>query len=356
MTPRSRSLTSVAPALLALLLSATLLACDDASAPKSSQDAAREERAALSQGNAAPSMARDASGGGVAGKVAGAPAMAPDMAPDMATDMATDLAPPPPAAMPAPLAVQPSAGAGAGAGETTTVAAPAMLIRTGQASVEVDSLEPAIAAVRALATRMGGYVANTALSAGREQVRSATLQLKVPSARFDALVGGLAPVGRVETVNVSAEDVGEEYVDVAARVANARRLEARLVTLLERSTSRLSDVLAVERELARVREEIERAEGRLRFLRTRVALSTLDVTVHERAPILAGSTADNPLLEALRQAWRNFVGFLAFAIASLGVLIPLALVAALAWRLWRRMRPDTARAAAKPAATDRAAP
>ncbi|MGZ8377942.1 MAG: DUF4349 domain-containing protein [Gemmatirosa sp.] len=350
MTPRSRSLTSVAPALLALLLSATLLACDDASAPKSSQDAAREERAALSQGNAAPSMARDASGGGVAGKVAGAPAMAPDMA----TDMATDMAPPPPAAMPAPLAVQPSAGAGAG--ETTTVAAPAMLIRTGQALVEVDSLEPAIAAVRALATRMGGYVANTALSAGREQVRSATLQLKVPSARFDALVGGLAPVGRVETVNVSAEDVGEEYVDVAARVANARRLEARLVTLLERSTSRLSDVLAVERELARVREEIERAEGRLRFLRTRVALSTLDVTVHERAPILAGSTADNPLLEALRQAWRNFVGFLAFAIASLGVLIPLALVAALAWRLWRRMRPDTARAAAKPAATDRAAP
>ncbi|MGZ8413243.1 MAG: hypothetical protein ACXW05_10970, partial [Gemmatirosa sp.] len=117
MTPRSRSLTSVAPALLALLLSATLLACGDASAPKSSQDAAREERAALSQGNPAPSMARDASGGGgVAGKVAGAPALAPEMA--------TDLAPPPPAAMPAPQAAQPPAGAG----DTTTVAAPAMLI------------------------------------------------------------------------------------------------------------------------------------------------------------------------------------------------------------------------------------
>src|SRR3712207_6970687 len=47
------------------------------------------------------------------------------------------------------------------------------------------------------------------------------------------------------------------------------------------------------------------AEGRLRYLRTRVALSTLDVTVHEPSPIIAGSPSANPLLEALRQAWRR---------------------------------------------------
>jgi hypothetical protein len=348
MSPRLRSVIPAAPALLALLLSTTLLACGDSREPRgtSATTAPRGESAELSQSVAAPAMARDAGGSGIAGKVAGAPPTAPD-------------APPPPP-MPAPATAQ-SAGP-AGAGETPAGAAPAMLIRTGQASVEVDSLEPAIAAVRALATRMGGYVANTSLSAGREQVRSATLQLKVPAARFDALVGGLAPLGRVETVNVSAEDVGEEYVDVAARVANARRLEARLVTLLERSASRLSDVLAVERELARVREEIERAEGRLRYLRTRVALSTLDVTVHEPAPILAGSQAANPLVEALRQAWRNFVGFLAFAIASLGVLIPLAILAAIVWRVRSRMRASrlqraaTERPATERASTERAVP
>jgi hypothetical protein len=353
MTPRSRSARSAAR--FALLLSIAPLGCGDGSAPRAA--ATREESVMMAQDVAEPSMARDRSGsggGGVAGNLAGAPPVAPEAAPAMA---------PPPPPMPAPTAAQPPAsGDGAATTDTSAVAAPAMLIRTGQASVEVDSLEPAIAAVRALATRMGGYVANTALSAGREQVRSATLQLKVPSARFDALVGGLAPVGRVETVNVSAEDVGEEYVDVAARVANARRLEARLVTLLERSAARLSDVLAVERELARVREEIERAEGRLRFLRTRVALSTLDVTVHERAPILAGSPAANPLVEALRQAWRNFVGFLAFAIASLGVLLPLALIAAVAWRVWRRVRaaraarPIVERSAAERPAGERATP
>jgi hypothetical protein len=211
-----------------------------------------------------------------------------------------------------------------------------MLIRTGRASVEVDSLEPATAALRALAQRLGGYVAGTSLATGRHQVRSATLELKVPSERFEQAVGGLTPLGRVETVDVSAQDVGEEYVDVAARVANGRRLETRLVALLERSAARLSDVLAVERELARVREEIERAEGRLRYLRTRVTLSTLVVTVHEREPLVGSTPSENVLLEALRQAWRNFVGLLAGTIAALGVLLPVGVVGVLAWRLWRR--------------------
>ncbi|GLC25425.1 DUF4349 domain-containing protein [Roseisolibacter agri] len=317
---------------LAFLLCGAALACGDKSTSRGTRGEAAQLQSTVR--DAAPTAAPSApppppaevplvgEAGGVAGRVAGDVA---NVAPERRAAR--------PEAMPAPA---PAGAPGAQiASSDTASAAPAMLIRTGQASIEVDSLEPAIAAVRALAQRMGGYVANTSLAAGREQVRAATLQLKVPSARFDALVGGLAPLGRVEMVNVSAEDVGEEYVDVAARVANARRLEARLLTLLERSAARLSDVLSVERELARVREEIERAEGRMRFLRTRVALSTLDVTVHERAPILPGAPSRNPLLEALRQAWRNFVAVLAFGIASLGVLIPLGVVALVVWRFVR---------------------
>ena len=150
---------------------------------------------------------------------------------------------------------------------------PQMLIRTGDASIEVDSLEAAVAAVRQLASRAGGWVANTSYSGGRHQMREATLQLRIPANRFDEAQRGLDSIGTVEWMNVSAQDVGEEYVDLGARVANSRRLEARLVELLARRTGKLEDVLAVERELARVREEIERTEGRLRYLRTRVATS-----------------------------------------------------------------------------------
>jgi hypothetical protein len=235
-----------------------------------------------------------------------------------------------------------AAQAGLVARNPTVIADPAapsdMVIRTGNASVEVDSLEPAMDALRRLAQRVGGFVGNSTIQSGREQLRQATLEIKVPAARFDELTGGLAPLGRVEFVNVSAEDVGEEFVDLTARVANSRRLEERLIDLLGSRTGRLQDVLAVERELARVREEIERQEGRLRYLKSRVALSTLSVTVHEPPPIVADHPGWNPLWVAMRQAWRNFVALLAGVIASLGFVVPVAAAAGVGIFLVRRIK------------------
>ncbi|MEP6574180.1 MAG: DUF4349 domain-containing protein [Gemmatimonadota bacterium] len=216
---------------------------------------------------------------------------------------------------------------------------PTMIIRNGQASVEIDSLDAGVAAVRALAARLGGYIANTNVSAGHDQLHAALLEVKIPAARFDEAVSGLRPIGRVESVNVTAEDVGEEYTDVQARVSNAHRLEERLIELLATRTGKLQEVLSVERELARVREEIERYEGRLRFLRTRAAISTLAITVHEPPPLLQrpGST---PIADAFHRAWDNFVNLNVALIASLGTLLPLAVLGLGGWMIvrkaWRR--------------------
>jgi len=215
---------------------------------------------------------------------------------------------------------------------------PSMVIRNGQASVEVEKLDPAIVKLRQLATQLGGYVANSSMMGGRDQIPSATLELKIPAQRFDQAISGLGTLGKVESVNATAEDIGEEFVDITARVTNARRLEERLIELLANRTGRLQDVLSVERELARVREEIERYEGRLRYLKTRVAVSTLSVTIHEPLPILGQSPGQNPIAEAIRRAWRNFVGFIAAGIASLGVLIPLGVLAFAGWIVYKRVR------------------
>jgi hypothetical protein len=211
-----------------------------------------------------------------------------------------------------------------------------MIIRNGTASIEVDSLEAGLTALRRLTAQVGGFVANTSLQSGREQLRQATLEIKVPAQRFDDLTTGLQPLGRVEFVNVTAEDVGEEFVDITARVTNGRRLEDRLVELLATRTGRLQDVLAVERELARVREEIERHEGRLRYLRTRAAMSTLAVTLHEAKPIVGDHPGYSVIGEAFRQAWRNFVQLVAGLIAAMGILLPVAVLGGAAIFLVRR--------------------
>jgi hypothetical protein len=168
-------------------------------------------------------------------------------------------------------------------------------------------------------------------------VAAATLEIRMPADRFEDAVDGLRPIGKVESVNVSAQDVGEEYVDVEARMANDHRLEARLIELVAQRTGKLSDVLAVEQELARVREEIERYEGRLRYLQSRAAVSTLTLSIHLPIPVV-DEGSPGVMGEAVRDAWRNFIAVVAFLIQALGVIIPLGVLATAGWLVLRRFR------------------
>jgi hypothetical protein len=239
-----------------------------------------------------------------------------------------------PDAPPAPAAMDPSAGVPVAAVDP----AGAMLVRHGVASVEVKALDDAVSRIRQAAAQYGGFVANTAIRSGKDEQRSATLELRVPSAQFDAMVGALGQLGKVESVSVNAEDVAEEYVDLGARLANARRVEARLVELLATRTGKLSDVLTVEQELARVRQEAERYDARIRWLERRVSLSSLDVSIHEKLPLLDTPRGHGPIAEAFAEAWMRFVAVIAWCIASLGVLVPLGALALAGLAIARRMR------------------
>ena len=304
-------------ALRALLLLVTLAACERATPAKSSLSA---DRISFPGGTADTAMATElvplARPGRMVGGTAGAAAAAPSPAPE------NEQAPSNPAVT------------------SEEVTPGSMLVRVGQASLQVDSLETGIARVRDLARRTGAVVANTTMEGGRDQTRAASLQLRIPSARFDEAVNALTPIGKLESVNVSAEDVGEEYVDIQARVANARQLEQRLLELLARRTGKLSDVLSVERELARVREEIERYEGRMRYLRSRASVSTLTVALHEPYPVVADRPGARPIRDAFVQAWRNLVGFTAGFIELLGVLVPLGVVVGVIVLVVRRVVPS----------------
>jgi hypothetical protein len=212
-----------------------------------------------------------------------------------------------------------------------------MIVRHGEASIQVEKLEGAVARIRQTAGQFGGFVGNTSLLAGKEEQKTATLELRIPSTQFDAVVGALNQLGKVETVTVSAEDVSEEYVDLGARLANARRVEARLVEMLGKRTGKLSDVLTVEQELSRVRQEAERYEARIRWLEHRASLSSLSVSLHEKAPLIEPPRGNGPILEAFAEAWTRFVAFTAWLIASLGILIPAGAVIGVMIMVTRRL-------------------
>ncbi|MEO7456987.1 MAG: DUF4349 domain-containing protein [Gemmatimonadaceae bacterium] len=211
---------------------------------------------------------------------------------------------------------------GSGALPSAIDASGAMLVRQGEASIQVHRIADGVTKVRETAAQYGGFVANTTLRTGREDQRGAKLEVRIPTAQFDALLAALGTLGKVESVTASAQDVGEEYVDIGARAANARRVEARLVEMLSSRAGKLSEVLTVEQELTRVREEIERYDARVRFLERRASMSTLSITLHEPLGII-DNPRPGPLAEAAGIAWERMVGALAWCVASLGVLVPL---------------------------------
>jgi hypothetical protein len=212
----------------------------------------------------------------------------------------------------------------------------AMLVRHGEASLEVHRVEEALAHARQTASQFGGFVANTAVRNGKNEQPSATLELRVPTAQFDALLGALGSLGKVESVTANVQDVGEEYVDMGARAANARRMEARLIEMLATRTGKLSDVLTVEQELRRVREEIERYDARLRFLEKHASVSTLDVTLHEPLALI-DRPRPGPIVEALALAWERTLGVIAWCIASLGLIVPLGVLVGVGVLVFRRL-------------------
>src|SRR5438552_13504219 len=118
---------------------------------------------------------------------------------------------------------------------------------------------------------------------------------------------------------------------------SAPRHAPHLIYLLASPSCKLKDVLDVEQELARVREEIDRYEGRLRYLRAHAALSTFTIYVHEPLPIV-GRAGSSVMGEAFAQAWRNFVDLVALCVRSLGVVLPLGLVALTTWLAVKRRR------------------
>jgi len=193
----------------------------------------------------------------------------------------------------------------------------------------------------------GGYIANAASAETPDQPRRADLVVRVPVAQLNAVLEAARGLGRVTYEQQSGEEVTAQYVDLQARLKNARTTEERLVRVLAERTGKVRDILEVEREIARVRQEIERMEAQRKHLENRVAQATLSMALVEEfeaklapTPVGTGTQLKNALVEGIQ----NFVGMLVsvalfFARYGLNLLFWGGL-GWLGWRaIWLRLRP-----------------
>ena len=151
------------------------------------------------------------------------------------------------------------------------------VISQASVSMEVAEVPAAVAQVRAIAESLGGFVGHLSSSGGPERQQS-TMTIRVPQTEFFTALDHIKSLGKVHSENVGSEDVTERFIDLEARLRSALREEESLLSLLERA-GQVSEILAIERELSRIRSEIERDQGQLNFLERRVDLSTITVSL-----------------------------------------------------------------------------
>jgi hypothetical protein len=203
-----------------------------------------------------------------------------------------------------------------------------------------------------LTQEMGGFVSGSNMWQS-DGYRRATVTVRVPAGKLDdALQTYRALALDVENERVDSQDVTEEFVDLEARLTNEQRTEAELQELLKTrsETGKTEDILEVHRELSLVRAEIERIQGRMRYLDNLSAMATIEITLTPdelMQPIdVGGWKPEGTARDAIRMLLRT-LQFFADAAIVLGlyilptllvIAIPVAIVVLIIRAVWRRAK------------------
>lgn len=221
------------------------------------------------------------------------------------------------------------------------VATRPMIARDVSLTVTVKDFEAAKRAVLEAVEGAGGYVAQGSSAETPEKPRRADLVVRVPVPQLGALLQTVRELGRVSHEQQSSEEVTAQYVDLQARIQNARATEQRLVRVLAERTGKVKDILDVEREIARKREEIERMEAHRKHLENRAAFATVRVALVEEfeAKLVPAPGARTRIRNAFVEGYKEFVEmFVSLAVFFAGNGLQLVFWGVMLWLGWRMVR------------------
>ena len=213
-------------------------------------------------------------------------------------------------------------------GNTPAVDPNRKVIRTGRIDLVVATYDDARTKLDALLAAAGGYVDSTQVQHHQGAVSSATLVLRIPQDAFGSLLPKLRELGEISSESTNAEDVTDQYDEISARLASAKTLEKRLLELAADRSSGVEALLAVERELARVRGEIESYEGRLRQWNDQIAMSSLTLSISTKAPAIAAAP-EAGLGDRIANGFHDSIG----ALQDFGAWLAVSATAILPWMI-----------------------
>ena len=184
-----------------------------------------------------------------------------------------------------------------------------VIIYRGDIEMVVADISTTVDDITALATAEGGYLSESTIDRSEYRL-TGNVTIQVDAKNYEATMEALRQMAiTVRRENTDSQDVTEEYVDLQARQINLEHTAAALQEMLDlqQANGNVEDVLAIHRELTSVREDIERIEGRVRYLQNQSALATITVRLYpEENPEPEWVAAWQPFKVA-QDAWQTLV-------------------------------------------------
>jgi hypothetical protein len=221
-----------------------------------------------------------------------------------------------------------------------------MIARTVTLTVVTKDLAASRTFLEVILARRHGYAAQMNVNTPENAPRSLQASLRIPTAELASAVGDLKALGRVENEAQSGEEVTQQHADLVARLKNSRETEQRLQAILTQRTGKMSDVLEVEQEIARVRGEIEGMEAEQKNLEHRVDFATVNLQLTEEykaqlvAPTASVSTRmHNAIVAGLQNVSDMALGIVLFFFEEgPTMMFWLAILLTPLWIVWKRYR------------------
>lgn len=184
------------------------------------------------------------------------------------------------------------------------------VIKNADLRFETDDLVATAARIQAAVKKYGAQVQHD--SEGKDGYSiNRNMTIRLPSARFEAFIADIGKgVSYFDRKEISSTDVTEQYIDLEARVKAKKVLEARYLDLIGKA-KKVSEILEIEKELSAIREEIEAKEGQLRYLKNRVALSTVNIEFYKTTAAAPDATISygSKMLNALKSGFNALSSF-----------------------------------------------
>lgn len=210
------------------------------------------------------------------------------------------------------------------------------IIKNGEMRIQVGDIKKTQNQINEIIKKNNAYIQKEEFQ-NTDMDDNLTLIIRVPHKNFDALINSFSDgVGTVLSKNISSNDVTEEYTDVAIKLANKKIYLEKYRDMLKKAAT-TKDMLEIQENIRELEDEIDVAEGRLRFIDDRVNYSTLNLNIYKekvRSSTTSKIGFGSRFIDSLTEGWNSFVSFL-LGMVSLWPFFLLIPVIIFLWRKWK---------------------